>query len=182
LTLAALGRRCAAFVNAAFVAAGLTGIAALCLDAAMPVGGSVAASVSTRAVLARPAACKTHAEQLLTPGFVETGIDGAIDVLSSLTRTSVLSKKGMKPHGPAIGIAASFPGATHFRDFDMLIDFRRLLRASAYTVAVSSALAACGGGGGSADDSTPGTTATSTGAGNNESATSIASATDAALI
>jgi hypothetical protein len=181
LTLAAVARRCAGFVNAAFLAAGLTAIAALCLDVALPLGGTTASFVSVPAASRAAATCNTHAVELLTPGFVETGIDTAIDVLSYSTRASVLSKKAMKPHGPAIGVAASFPGATHYRDFDMLIEFRRLLRASAYTVAVSSALAACGGGssGNSGDDSMTGQAATSTAG--SESATSIASTTDSAL-
>ena len=57
----------------------------------------------------------------------------------------------------------------------MLIDFRRLLRASAYTVAMSSALAACGGGGGGSSDQAapPATTQSSSDAGSADSATSI---------
>jgi hypothetical protein len=64
----------------------------------------------------------------------------------------------MKPHGPAIGIAANSLSAHHFRDSDMFIEFSRALRTSAYVVTLGSALAACGGGGGG--DST--TTASST--------------------
>jgi hypothetical protein len=52
----------------------------------------------------------------------------------------------VKPHGLAIGIATNFLSAPHSRDFDMLFDFRRTLRTSAYVVGLSSALAACGGG------------------------------------
>src|SRR6185312_3690148 len=79
-----------------------------------------------------------------------TGNDRTNRDLSHLTRTSGQPNKEVKPHGWAIGFAAAFPGADHFRDFDMLNDFRRALVASATVVGLGTTLVACGGGGGGA--------------------------------
>ena len=175
-------RRCATIVNSMFVVAAVAATVAFCVSGVARKGDISASILTKRAAHVMPLTCSSHVDELLTFGFVETGIDRAVDVLSYLTRTSALPKKEVKPHDPAMEIAANSRGAGHFRDFDMLIDFRRLLRTSVYTVAMGSALAGCGGGGGASDDTATSTTQSAADSSSSSVTTSAAPSTDAGVL
>jgi hypothetical protein len=155
LTLAASGRRKSTFIDTATIAFALAALAAASANrAALGSSRPVASPITERTRFVAIGACAEHAAVLLTTRFVETGIGWAVGTLSYSTTTSGLPKKGVNPHGLAMGIATNFLSAHHSRDFDMPFDFRRTLRTSAYLFGLSSVLAACGGGNGGGDEAT----------------------------
>jgi hypothetical protein len=175
-------RHCGARIRSATGALGLVVLAAFAATPWLLDGRRAAESPITDGTrFVAIGTCAAHAAALLTPGFVEIGIGEALGALSYSTRTSGLPKKGVKPHGLAIGIATNFLSAPHSRDFDMLFDFRRTLRTSAYVVGLSSALAACGGGKSGGDEDTARVSSVSTST-TDSGATGIPSGTDTSAI